>query len=197
MRVIAGMYKGRTIRTVNDLSVRPATDRVRQTLFDTLATRVDWEGARVLDLFAGSGSLGIEALSRGAGHVTFVELSEEAAGFIEQNVRTLGCEAATEIATMESLEFIRRSRECYDVVFADPPYAFEETRQLPGLIFDRHLVRPRGYLLIEHATSVKFAESPMYDVGPVKKFGRTIVTFFRPKNEAETESPTQQTTENS
>ena len=73
MRVTTGKFKGRTLRTVQDLSVRPATDRVRQTIFNVLAHRMVLDGCRVLDLFAGSGSLGIEALSRGAAHATFVE----------------------------------------------------------------------------------------------------------------------------
>ncbi|MEK7250587.1 MAG: RsmD family RNA methyltransferase, partial [Bacteroidota bacterium] len=82
MRVISGIYKGRILKTVNDLSVRPVTDRVKQTLFDMLINRIEMDSATVLDLFAGSGGLGIEALSRGAAHVTFVESDSEAAHYI-------------------------------------------------------------------------------------------------------------------
>ncbi|HXG01311.1 MAG TPA: RsmD family RNA methyltransferase, partial [Bacteroidota bacterium] len=91
MRVISGEYRGRILKSVNTLLVRPATDRVKQTIFDVLSTRLDLEGAIVLDLFAGSGSLGIEALSRGAAHATFVETNRDAARCIRQNLTALGC----------------------------------------------------------------------------------------------------------
>lgn len=179
MRVIAGLYKGRRIRTVEDLSVRPATDRVKQTLFDMLANRISLEGARVLDLFAGSGSLGIEALSRGAAHATFVESNEEAARIIEHNLTTLGCEGLADVHDMDALDYVRNARGTYDLVFADPPYGFEHTEELPALIKDRNLLEAHGYLLIEHASSLRFTSTTAYRAGPEKKFGRTVVTFFR------------------
>ncbi|HXX62411.1 MAG TPA: 16S rRNA (guanine(966)-N(2))-methyltransferase RsmD, partial [Bacteroidota bacterium] len=123
MRVIAGLYRGRTLLTVKDLSVRPATDRVRQTLFDMLTNRVVLDGARVLDLFAGSGSLGIEAISRGASHVTFIENARGALEFIERNLRTLGCTDLAEVLEMDAMSYLQQPREVFDIVFADPPYA--------------------------------------------------------------------------
>jgi 16S rRNA (guanine966-N2)-methyltransferase len=180
MRIITGLYKGRTILTVRDFSVRPATDRVRQTIFNMLANRIPMEGARVLDLFAGSGSLGLEALSRGAAYVTFVEQGEEAAGCIEQNARSFGCEGRTEILTMDAMSYLVPGRGPFDLVFADPPYEFDRTPDIPGLLFDYSLLRPGGYLLIEHANDHSFDSTPSFTAGPQKKFGRTIVTFFRP-----------------
>lgn len=179
MRIIAGQYKGRIISTVKDLSVRPALDRVRQTIFDMLTNRLDLDGATVLDLFAGSGSLGIEALSRGAAAATFVESGEEAAEFIEKNVRMLGCLEATEILQMDAMAFLRGKRPAYDLVFADPPYRFERTEELPAIIFGQKIVRPGGYLLIEHTTDLRFESTPVYAAGPEKRFGRTVVTFFQ------------------
>jgi 16S rRNA (guanine966-N2)-methyltransferase len=181
MRVIAGLYKGRIISTVKDRSVRPALDRARQTVFDMLTNRIAFEGATVLDLFAGSGSLGIEALSRGAAHATFVENNEQAALFIESNVRLLGCEGATEILEMDAMAYLRGKRPAFDIVFADPPYRFEQTEELPQMIFERNLVQPGGYLLIEHTTDLRFESTSLYTAGPEKRFGRTIVTFFREK----------------
>lgn len=181
MRVIAGLYKGRTISTVKDLSVRPALDRVRQTIFDMLSNRIELEGATVLDLFAGSGSLGIEALSRGASNVTFVEIGDEAAEYIEKNVTTLGCLQATEIVQMDAMGFLRGNRHAYNLVFADPPYRFERTEEIPGIIFGQKMVKPGGYLLIEHTTDLRFESTPHYFAGPEKRFGRTVVTFFKEK----------------
>ena len=178
MRVIAGQYRGRTLHTVRDLSVRPATDRVKQTLFDMLANRLQLEGADVLDLFAGSGALGIEAISRGAARATFVEHQDDAVLFLEQNLRTLGCEGSGAIYEMDAMTFLRTHRESYDLVFADPPYEFGQTQEIPPTVFDGGFVRPGGYLLIEHQQGLTFTDGDGYTAGPRKKFGRTVVTFF-------------------
>lgn len=179
MRIITGRFKGRTLRTVKDLSVRPATDRVKQTVFNMLVNRMELEDAEVLDLFAGSGALGIEALSRGARHVTFVETSRRAADFIDQNLAILGCEEETEVLEIDAMTYLRMARKPYDLVFADPPYEYELTPQIPDLVFSSGIVKRHGYLLIEHASSLHFNSTPAYVAGPEKKFGRTLVTFFR------------------
>jgi 16S rRNA (guanine(966)-N(2))-methyltransferase RsmD len=179
MRIITGLYKGRVLKTVQDLSVRPATERVRQTLFNMLTNRIDFDGINVLDLFAGSGSLGLEALSRGAARVTFVEQSEEALGFIEENVRGLDCEDAVEILALDAMGFIAARHGTYDLVFADPPYSYAQTDKIPGLMFEYGMVKPSGYLLIEHGRDLRFESTPLYMAGPEKKFGRTLVTFFQ------------------
>ncbi len=179
MRVISGMYKGRILKTVKNLSVRPATDRVKQVIFDVLTNRIELDGARVLDLFAGSGSLGIEALSRGAARATFVESDREAVGYIEKNLEALACADRAHVLREDALWFVRGCRESFDVIFADPPYAFEDTATIPELVFRAGVLKPHGYLLIEHARQVQFSPTAEYATGPVKKFGRTVVTFFR------------------
>ncbi|MBX2991178.1 MAG: 16S rRNA (guanine(966)-N(2))-methyltransferase RsmD [Bacteroidetes bacterium] len=179
MRVISGTYKGRILKTVKNFSVRPATDRVKQTLFDMLATRLEMDDATVLDLFAGSGGLGIEALSRGAAHVTFVEHDEEAALYIEKNLYTLGCEDRTAIVETDAVSFVRRCKDSFDLIFADPPYLFPETPELPRLILGQQMLTRNGYLLIEHTTDIQFETTELFHAGPEKRFGRTVVTFFR------------------
>ena len=178
MRIITGLYKGRTIKTVSDLSVRPATDRVRQTVFNILENRIVFEGASVLDLFAGSGSLGLEAISRGAAHVTFVESGKEAADILEENLRMLWI-ANGGVVREDAMSFIALEPSNYDLVFADPPYAFERTAELPPLVFGQGLVRPQGYLLIEHSRELSFTSTDRYAVRSEKRFGRTVVTFFQ------------------
>lgn len=179
MRVISGMYKGRILKTVNNLSVRPVTDRVKQTLFDMLTTRMLMEDATALDLFAGSGALGIEALSRGAAHVTFVESDEEAAQYIERNLQMLGCADQTALIETDALSFIHRCTDSFDLIFADPPYLFDETPHIPELIFGKEILKPGGYLLIEHTTDLKYESTELFHAGPEKRFGRTVVTFLR------------------
>lgn len=183
MRIITGLYKGRTLQTVPDLSVRPATERVRQTLFNILANRIDFDGVRVLDLFAGSGSLGFEALSRGAQRVVFVERDALALTFLEENAKKLHCLEAVEIFSTDAFQYVHDSTEHFDLIFADPPYAYRDTAALPGAIFTRGMVEDGGYLLIEHESTLHFSEDPSYISGPEKKFGRTIVTFFQRRKE--------------
>jgi 16S rRNA (guanine(966)-N(2))-methyltransferase RsmD len=179
MRIITGRFKGRNLKTVKDLSVRPATDRVRQTIFNILANRMEFEGIRVLDLFAGSGSLGIEALSRGASSAVFVESGREAAAYLKENLQTCGCDAEAGVVREDARLYIEREERAYDLVFADPPYAYDGTSLLPERIFGRSLVSPGGFLLVEHHAGVGFTTTGLYRVGPVKQFGRTIVTFFQ------------------
>jgi 16S rRNA (guanine966-N2)-methyltransferase len=186
MRITGGEFRGRILRTVDDLSVRPATDRVRQTLFNMLVNRLDFDDLAVLDLFAGSGSLGIEALSRGASRAVFVEGDRRAAGFIDRNLEQLGCTDRSDVLTGDATQYIRQARDTFGLVFADPPYAYEATASLPGLLFSRGIVAQDGYLLIEHARGLTFQESPLYRIGPAKQFGRTVVTFFTTKGSNET-----------
>jgi 16S rRNA (guanine966-N2)-methyltransferase len=179
MRIITGQYRGRTIRTVGGLSVRPATDRVRQAVFNILSIRMRLEGARVLDLFAGSGSLGLEALSRGAVSAVFVEGERSAAKIIEETAQEFGCRSAAVVVCTDAIAYLEQESEAYDLIFADPPYACAETAGLPHIIFSRGLLRSGGYLLIEHARPLSFQSTELYTAGPVKRFGRTMVTFFQ------------------
>jgi 16S rRNA (guanine(966)-N(2))-methyltransferase RsmD len=120
LRIVAGTRGGRRIDTPPGRSTRPTTDRVREALFSILGPAVV-EGARVLDLFAGSGALGIEALSRGAASATFVERDARAVAVIERNLESLGL--AGEVHRRDAFTWLRAGAAAYDVVFADPPYS--------------------------------------------------------------------------
>src|SRR5271154_1459415 len=126
MRVIAGNAHGRRISAPRGLETRPATARVRSSIFSRLAARFDLSGARVLDLYAGSGSLGLEALSRGAARVTFVDSSRTAAATIAKNLCVFGFADAARMITadvMRALTDLGAARESFDLVFVDAPYA--------------------------------------------------------------------------
>ena len=134
MRIIAGAYKGRNLKSPPSLNVRPTSDRLRETLFNVIAPLI--EDARFLDLCAGSGAVGIEALSRGASHVTFVDRSRRMCKLIEANIEL--CRISEEqqvIYCSEANEFLRQSKnEHWDIVFFDPPYKedYVQTLQLLG-----------------------------------------------------------------
>jgi 16S rRNA (guanine966-N2)-methyltransferase len=180
MRVITGAFRGRTIASVNDLAVRPATERVRQTIFNMLVNRMELEGTSVLDLFAGTGSLGLECLSRGAAHVVFVEQNRRIADCITRSLNSFGCAERADVLTEEVTNYLAAAGESFDLIFCDPPYAFPLSSALPARIFRDGLLRKGGYLIMEHADALRFSSGPGYAAGPEKKFGRTLVTFFHP-----------------
>ena len=126
MRVVAGEYRGRRLQAPPGLDVRPTSDRVREALFSILG---DINGLRVLDLFAGTGALGIEALSRGAASATFVENNRAAIDAIRANLQPLS-DANAEVVRADALAWLGRERGPYDIVFLDPPYS--EARKLAG-----------------------------------------------------------------
>ncbi len=178
MRIITGKFRGRRLAGVADRGIRPATDRVKGSIYNMLQNRLGLVGAEVLDLFAGTGSLGFEALSRGAASATFVDSTDAALQALEENARLLGCGDEVEIVRMDAAAFVGSSDGRYDLVFADPPYSYERTVELPGLIFSRDLLKKGGFLIIEHMRRTVFAPSPLY-VNPVRKeFGATCVSFF-------------------
>lgn len=142
MRIIAGEYKGRNLKSPPSMQVRPTSDRLRETLFNVIAPQI--EGARFLDLCAGSGAVGIEALSRGAEHVTFVDRSRRSCQLIESNVAL--CRIPEEqyvIYQTTAEEFLRdASAESWDIVFFDPPYKEDYLRTLRLL--------KGGLVVVEH-----------------------------------------------
>ncbi len=154
MRIIAGQYRGRVLRSPPSMQVRPTSDRLRETLFNILAPRI--EGTRFLDLCTGSGAVGIEALSRGASFVTFVDRSRKMCALVESNLDLCGVpEDQTEVMMSEAADFLRRTQARgvagWDICFFDPPYA---TGYLPVLSAfgaqDSPLLRAGGILIAEH-----------------------------------------------
>ncbi|MCX6134085.1 MAG: 16S rRNA (guanine(966)-N(2))-methyltransferase RsmD [Ignavibacteriales bacterium] len=179
MRIIAGQYRGRTLSTVRDLSVRPTTDRAKQTIFDILSNRLDFDGIEVLDLFAGSGSLGLEAVSRGAAHVTFVDKAQQTLRVLESNVTTLGCSDQCTAYTADVFWYLKNTRKAFDLVFVDPPYRLERIEELPNAIYESPIVKEGTYVVMEHSKESQVIVSDlMYDVTR-KPFGQTTVLIMQ------------------
>jgi 16S rRNA (guanine966-N2)-methyltransferase len=154
MRIIAGKYRGRVLKSPPSLQVRPTSDRLRETLFNVIAPRI--EGVRFLDLCAGSGAVGIEALSRGAEHATLVDRSRKMCGLIESNLDLLEIpEDETEVVNEEAGEFLRhaagRKRGPWKIVFFDPPYAANYSNVLQTLgLQEQQILFPGGLVIAEH-----------------------------------------------
>jgi len=176
IRIIAGMARGRRLVTPKGLSTRPTRERVRESLFSILQGRV--EGARVLDLFAGSGALGLEALSRGARLAVFVERSPQAIAALRENLAHLGVAGGTILAE-DVMGFITRSHgpAGFDLVFADPPYAGGGGRRLLDEGRWEHLLAPHGMLVLE--SEEEMAPGGSLERTDVRHYGRTYINFFR------------------
>ncbi|MCK5740098.1 16S rRNA (guanine(966)-N(2))-methyltransferase RsmD [bacterium] len=153
MRIIAGIYKGRSLITPPDSRIRPTTDRVKQRLFDCLGIPFDFE--HVLDLFAGTGNLGLEALSRGADDVTFVDSSRIARKIIEQNCSKVAVSDKVHVLPGEVFRVIQRLRQAgkqFDLIFADPPYAQLLATRLLQTIVNSGILTENGVFALEYAS---------------------------------------------
>lgn len=160
MRVTGGELRGRRPKPVKGFSGRPTTDFGREGLFNLLRSRVDIEGANVLDLFAGTGMVSLEFASRGCASVTCVEMDGRAVRSIQQMFDTFGLDQGQAIRG-NALDFIKRALTSFDIVFADPPYDLPEMAELPERILASGLLEPGGWFILEHGqrTDVSFAPS--------------------------------------
>lgn len=177
MRVISGIAKGRRLRATKSPEMRPTTDMARQTIFDMLGASVS--GARVLDLFAGAGTLGIEALSRGAREAVFVEQDRDACAVILQNLEATGLRGAAHIRRTDVRRFLARPpRTPFDLVFLDPPYG-------RGLGFVARVLEKlangawvhKGTTIVVEAQEGEVDWPPRFYETRTRKFGRTLVSM--------------------
>ena len=183
MRIIAGKFRSRQIQTVSGNDVRPTTDMLRETLFNVLGPRI--EGCRFLDLFAGTGAVGIEAVSRGAAFAVFVESHPPAARLIGKNLASLGIAEGVRVMALQALAAVARLAaervRPFDCVFLDPPYAQEgDYRATLEAIDETALVAEAGVVVVEHRKSF----APPARVGQLERFrglrqGDAELGFYR------------------
>lgn len=167
MRVVAGELGGRRLVTPDGVDTRPTSERVREAIFNSLFSLGAIEGARVLDLFAGSGALGIEALSRGADHATFVEQDRAALEALRENITTLELGSQSSVIAGDGLRHLSAAAD-YDLVLLDPPYGFDGWSELLGAFVSATVV-------IESDREVDPPEG--WVVHRVKRYGGTVVTL--------------------
>jgi 16S rRNA (guanine966-N2)-methyltransferase len=177
MRIIAGEWRGRAIETPPGRSTRPTADRVRESLFSMLASRLgSFEDLRVADLFAGSGALGLEALSRGAGAATFVEAERDAVAAIRRNAGKLGASERVRIIIGSALALPRS--EAFDLIFADPPYEAGSGTAVVRSIIDADWLASGGWLSVE--TERGQAVDPQdFVIYAARDVGRARLTLLR------------------
>jgi 16S rRNA (guanine966-N2)-methyltransferase len=177
MKLIAGRFGGHSLKTPSGHQTRPSTARTREALFGLIDARMYLEGAEVLDLFAGTGALGLEAISRGAVLATFVEEQRQVLEYARENAEKLGVEDKCIFIQGDAVEYVRSySGPELDLIMADPPYKLEAMQEMPDLAIP-HL-QTDGVFTLEHSSHDWFDEHPHLMTS--RSYGRTIVSLFRP-----------------
>lgn len=181
MRIISGKYKGQKLKSSKDLSIRPTTDRVKEYIFNILQ---DFPlNQLVVDLFAGSGSLGLESLSRGASHVLFVEKAPSSIRILKQNIAHLKIPSRKyTILQQDAFKFAREIKEKYGLCLMDPPFKFPFLQNLLDELFGRGFLTKDGMVIVEHEISNPIQiQSGLYTIFIQKKIGRSYISFLEKK----------------
>ena len=180
IRIISGEKRGRLLKTPEGRDTRPTSDRVKESLFNILQGRIT--GARILDLFAGSGSLGLEALSRGARHAVFVEKGLKAASILRGNCEGLAYGDRTEILVMDAaaaVTLLAERGDSFDVILMDPPYDRDLEETILKAVSERRMLNPEGVFVIEHLTGDPMPDSMEGLVRmDCRKYGNTSISFY-------------------
>jgi 16S rRNA (guanine966-N2)-methyltransferase len=176
LRIIGGKYKGRIIEIKRNFKSRPTTDFAREGLFNILANFIDFETVRVLDLFGGSGSISLEFVSRGCSSVDVVDIDFHSLETIHEMAAKLGVTAITTIRS-DSLTYLKSCRKKYDIIFADPPYAMKELKELPGRVMESSLLEADGRFILEHPGRFDFSGNPHFMDS--RRYGNVNFSFFR------------------
>ena len=178
MRVIAGTAKGKQLKTPDGMLTRPTTDRVKEALFSII--HFDLPGACVLDLFGGTGQLGIEALSRGAKKAVFVESREEACKLIRENLKRTGLQDRAQVVRADYLEYLRRCREKFDIVLLDPPYAEVFLENALKMITEIDILQSGGIIVTERPLGKELPwDFEGYTRSKDYKYGKTLLAVYK------------------
>lgn len=178
MRVITGKARGIQLKTPEGMLTRPTSDRVKEALFSII--NFDLPGANVLDLFGGTGQLGIEALSRGAESAVFVDAREEACKLIRENLKRTRLEKQGQVIRCDYVEYLKKCREQYDIILLDPPYAEIFLENALKQITEIDILRSNGIIVAEHPLGKALPwEFDGYERSRDYKYGNTLLTLYR------------------
>ncbi len=176
MRIISGIYKSRRFDVPRSFKARPTTDFAKENLFNVLTNRIDFEdGIIALDLFAGTGSISVELVSRGCDQVIAVEKDRDHYAFICKIMRELKTDKCIPIRA-DVFKFIQTNKSQYDFIFADPPYELKNLNTIPDLIFNQNMLKESGLFILEHGKQDNFEEHPHFIEKRV--YGSVNFSFF-------------------
>lgn len=178
MRVISGVHRSRVLEEVPSNDTRETKDRVKEAVFNSLQSYIT--DAMVLDLFAGSGSLGIEALSRGAAHVDFNDHSRQAINVIERNLDTLQLREKTTVSNKDAVVYIQEETTSYDIMLLDPPYKSDMLKQVMPYVAQKKLLSPHGIVVLLSGSETDCEKSDCgIEIVKKKRYGMTHVTYMK------------------
>ncbi|OYU95183.1 MAG: 16S rRNA (guanine(966)-N(2))-methyltransferase RsmD [Bacteroidetes bacterium B1(2017)] len=176
MRIIGGHKKGILLHAPAGLPVRPTTDRAKESLFNILQNNFDLEELSVLDLFAGTGNISYEFASRGAIAVLSIDQDNGCVKFMKETARKLDF-TAMEVRRQDVFAFLKNCEEQFDIIFGDAPYALSRIAEIPGLVFEKNLLKPGAWLILEHATLMSLSHLPNFF--EERKYGQSTFSFFK------------------
>ena len=184
MRVVAGSARGTVLKTPEGMLTRPTADRVKEAVFSIL--HFDVQEALVLDLFGGTGQLGIEALSRGAKRAVFVDHQQKACELIRENLRRTRFSERASVVRGDYLEYLKRTREQFDIILLDPPYAENFLENALNCIAEIDILRDNGIIVTERPLEKALdIQLPGFSRSRDYKYGKTLITLYRRQSEGE------------
>ncbi len=179
MRIISGKFGGRIVKVPNSKLVRPTTDKVKETLYNMLINQMDFDGIKVCDIYAGSGSLGLEALSRGASEVHFVEKNFPVYKTLLENIKSLGAEKECHIYKMEAIAFAKMSlHDKYDLILADPPFFKDDIHSVVKNLLERNYLNEGGRIIVERSIQTDKEDKLNFGIEPFKRIGDSLLYRF-------------------
>lgn len=186
MRVISGTARGRRLKELQGMDTRPTTDKVKEALFNII--QFDIEGRKILDLFAGTGQLGIECLSRGAASAVFVDRRADAVKLIRENLKATSLTEKGRVVSGDSMEFLKSIREKFDIIFLDPPYEAGLLEPAIAHIAKFDILSPHGIIVAEHpANKALPALDAPYRLHRSYRYGKIALTIYRRSGNEENE----------
>ncbi|WP_271782956.1 16S rRNA (guanine(966)-N(2))-methyltransferase RsmD [Aquimarina algiphila] len=176
MRIISGKYKGKRLTAPKKLPVRPTTDMAKEGLFNILRNHYNFSQVSVLDLFAGTGNISYEFISRGTENITAVDSHYACLGYIKSIAKEL--DSNIETVKSDVYSYLEKVKQSVDIIFADPPYDFttDQFTKIAALVFENNLLNENGILIIEHSKHTSLEESPYFSNS--RKYGGSIFSFF-------------------
>ncbi len=179
MRIVSGIYKGRKINPPANLPVRPTTDMAKEALFNILRNNFYFDEVNVLDLFSGTGSISYEFASRGCEDITAVDINSRCVQFTGELIQKLEI-TGFKVIRADVFLYLKKQKQKFDIIFADPPYDLEEYHQIPEIVFKNELLNPNGWLIIEHPISVNFSRHEHFK--EIRKYGKVNFSIFEMKD---------------